>query len=132
MRLACHLLGIRDPDQLRHHPLRGAIFESWVASEAYKARAHRGLEPALFHYRDARRLEVDLLLSARDATLLVEAKSAQTVAPDFFASLDRVGELLAGRGQPSRRFVVYGGATGQGRSDGRVVPWSQIASLPWA
>ena len=28
--LACYLLGIREPDQLYHHPLRGAIFESWV------------------------------------------------------------------------------------------------------
>ena len=31
--LACYLLGIRTPDELRHHPLRGAIFESWVVAE---------------------------------------------------------------------------------------------------
>jgi hypothetical protein len=34
--LACYLLGIRSPDELRHHPLRGAIFESWVLSEMVK------------------------------------------------------------------------------------------------
>ena len=28
--MACYLLRIRSPDELRHHPLRGAIFESWV------------------------------------------------------------------------------------------------------
>ena len=28
--LACNLLGIRSPEELRHHPLRGAVFESWV------------------------------------------------------------------------------------------------------
>lgn len=38
--LACHLLGIRDPDQLRVHPLRGALFESWCASEVLKARGN--------------------------------------------------------------------------------------------
>ena len=29
--LACWLLGIRTPEQLRNHPLRGPIFETWVA-----------------------------------------------------------------------------------------------------
>ena len=32
----CYLLGIREPEQLRLHPLRGAIFESWMVSEIYK------------------------------------------------------------------------------------------------
>ena len=39
--LACHLLGIRSAEELRHHPLRGAIFESWVASEIYKSHPSR-------------------------------------------------------------------------------------------
>jgi len=34
--LACHLLGIGEPDQLRHHPLRGALFESRVVAEVFK------------------------------------------------------------------------------------------------
>ena len=40
--LACWLLGIRDPDQLRRHPLRGAIFETWVVAEVAKLRANLG------------------------------------------------------------------------------------------
>jgi predicted AAA+ superfamily ATPase len=43
----CFLLGIRRAEQVREHPLRGAIFESWVVSEIVKARVHRGLPPAL-------------------------------------------------------------------------------------
>jgi len=46
--LVCHLLGIRDVEQLRHHPLRGAIFESWVVAEIAKAHLHRGT-PADLH-----------------------------------------------------------------------------------
>ncbi len=52
--LVCYLLGIREPEQLRLHPLRGAIFESWVVSEIYKSFVHSGLQPSLFHYREAR------------------------------------------------------------------------------
>jgi predicted AAA+ superfamily ATPase len=129
--LACHLLGISEPAQLQHHPLRGSVFESWVASEVCKARVHQGLPPRLFHYRDAKRLEVDLLVEGRAKTLLVEAKSAQTVASDFFGPLDRVGELLADKGVDTQRIVVYGGATSQTRSQARVIPWSQIASVTW-
>ena len=46
--LACYLLGIREPEQLRLHPLRGAIFESWVIAEIYKAYVHRGYSRVCF------------------------------------------------------------------------------------
>ena len=32
--LACALLGIKEPEQLRHHSLRGAVFESWMNERA--------------------------------------------------------------------------------------------------
>lgn len=41
--LLCFLLGIQAAGQLRRHPLRGAIFESWVAAEVLKGHTHRGL-----------------------------------------------------------------------------------------
>jgi len=34
------------------HPLRGAIFESWVASEVMKRHLNQGLEAAACHYRE--------------------------------------------------------------------------------
>lgn len=40
--LVCYLLDIRSPDSLRRHPLRGAIFESFVVGEMTKAFATRG------------------------------------------------------------------------------------------
>ena len=52
--LVCRLLGIRSAEELRHHPLRGPIFESWVAAEIFKHRAHRGETVGMFHFRAAR------------------------------------------------------------------------------
>ena len=40
--LVCWLIGIRTPEQLRTHPLRGAIFETWVVSEIVKHRMNLG------------------------------------------------------------------------------------------
>ncbi len=41
--LACWLLGIRSADQVRSHPLRGALFETWVATEVLKGRTNRAV-----------------------------------------------------------------------------------------
>jgi hypothetical protein len=73
--LLCYLLGILNPDQLRQHPLRGAVFETWVVSEIAKARLHRGLSPSLFHYRDRKGDEIDAVLDRGDGLVAVEAKS---------------------------------------------------------
>jgi hypothetical protein len=132
--LLCHLLGIGEPEQLRHHPLRGAIFESWVASEVYKQRAHRGLEPRLFHHRDAKGLEVDLVLEAESALALIESKSGATVPNDALAALQRAAEL-ARRASDARSIeavLVYGGDARQARTGLTVLPWSGLAKGPWA
>jgi uncharacterized protein len=129
--LACHLLGIHEAAQLAAHPLRGALFESWVAAEIYKARVHRGVEPRVFHYRDAKRLELDVLVDTARAACLVEAKSAATIASDFFDSLRLLSRLLEATGVPTRSSVVYGGDTKRTQSGATVIPWSQIATGPW-
>lgn len=36
--LASRLLGVREPEQLRTHPLRGSLFETWVVSEVLNPR----------------------------------------------------------------------------------------------
>jgi len=128
--LACHLLGMRDAGQLALHPLRGALFESWVVSEVLKARLNRGLTPELFHYRESRGPEVDLMLRSANGWALVEAKSAQTVDSEFFRHL----ETLAGRLEPEAvcaKVLVYGGAASQARSAAQVLSWSEVARGPW-
>ena len=131
--LVCHLLGIRSYQQLVHHPLRGAIFETWVAAEAYKARVNRGLEPALHHLREDRGAEIDLVLEAADHLLLVEAKSGATVVPDAHSTLNQVAERMRRtvETRPIRQRLVYGGDASQARSQVQVVSWSDIQAWPW-
>ncbi len=130
--LVCHLLGINHPDQLRHHPLRGAIFESWVAAEILKNHLHRGIVPDAFHYREARGLEIDLLLrSGRDLTA-IEAKSSATPASDFFDNLRRFAERLKTAADTLDRIealVVYGGDASRRRSAGRLLSWREVGSV---
>lgn len=129
--LLCHLLGIREPAQLQVHPLRGAVFETWVVAEVYKALVHRGRAPLLFHYRETRGAEVDLLIEQALGLTAVEIKSGATIGSDFFAHLERFRQELAGA-VPARQVapvIVYGGDMPQDRSLGKVLPWHRIPEL---
>ena len=60
--LMCWLLGIREPEQIRTHPLRGQIFETWVASEIIKHRTNSGERRGMNFYRDHNGAEVSLVI----------------------------------------------------------------------
>jgi predicted AAA+ superfamily ATPase len=131
--IVCYLLGIRSAGQLREHPLRGAVFETWVASEIRKARVHRGLPAALAYFRDRRGNEVDVVVEEGAELLAIETKSGQTVASDFFTGLQAFASVVAAA-RPRRRakgFVVYGGTTAQERREGTVVPWTRLDERAW-
>ena len=124
--LVCWLLGIRTPDQLRSHPLRGAIFESWVVSEVYKHVLNRGDSTrALSFYRTRDGAEVDLVIERQDGLTLLEAKAAATASASLFDGANRVRRHLQDR-FPCRSAVVYGGEDAQSRSSGTLIPWAAL------
>jgi predicted AAA+ superfamily ATPase len=133
--LLCYLLGIRQPDQLETHPLRGPIFECWVISELLKHHLHRGETAHLSFYRDRRGHEVDLLLDRGSDLVAVEVKAGRTPASDAFAALEdfhRDRELARRRAnRPVHSVVVYGGETTQTRSAGQLLSWREIDAFPW-
>lgn len=131
--LVCSLLGIHTPDQLRHHPLRGAIFESWVVAEIIKTRLHAGFTPGVHHFRESRGLEVDTVLEREGTLVLVEAKSGATMNTEQLRPLSRLSELLERHAehQPTERVLVYGGDEAHSRSAATILPWSRIDRGPW-
>lgn len=128
--LACHLLGIRTQEQLHSHPLRGAIFESWMVSEVAKSRLHAGMPPRMFHYRESRGPEVDLLVQGETGWILAEAKSGSTVDASFFAGMERLSTRLPKCTSIVRR-LVYAGSERQQRQGVAVTPWAEIQNRRW-
>lgn len=127
----CALLGIRNVGQLKAHPLRGAIFESWVASELIKARVNAGLPADLKHYRESRGVEIDLVMEDGRRLHAIECKSGATIHRSFFDSLERLADSLA-QGQPPLEFhpaIVYGGATSSTRRRLPYYSWKEIEKL---
>jgi len=119
--LCCNLLGITSAEILENHPLRGPIFESFVASEIIKAFENSGRQAPLFHWRDAGGHEVDLLLEFGDRLLPVEVKSGLTVPGD---SLNNLRWWLKLETNPNTAGVlVHGGEQGYGFQGMTVRPW---------
>ena len=131
--LAASLLHIESPRQLATHPLRGALFETWVVAEIAKAHLHRGRRPRLSFYRDRERVEVDLVIERGSDLVLVEIKSAQTPSAKQFAAIERLAATLAGAdARPiADRIVVYGGGESQQRSNGRLLSWYDLDTADW-
>ena len=124
--LVCWLLGIRDPQQLRAHPLRGPIFETWVVSEIVKYRTHRGEMGGLSFYRDSNGAEADLIIEHPSRITLVEAKAAETPSSTLFGGARRVRRHLSPLPRPCSIVVAYGGEQLQRRTEGSLIPWPDL------
>jgi uncharacterized protein len=126
--VVCALLGIRSPDELLRHPLRGAVFESWVTSEVRKHFLAYGVEHGALYYRDQKGHEVDLLIELGTRVLAMECKSGATLASDAFEELEYFANAVQADPlvQSLDKAVVYGGEESQARSLGSVVPWSRL------
>lgn len=125
--LAAWLLGIEEETQLATHPLRGALFETWVVSEFLKMRYNKGLSSNLSFWRDRSGLEVDLLQEEAGRLTAIEVKSGATVTADALRSLKR-WQTVADEAL-KEAVLVYGGNQSQQRRSGIAIkPWSELAS----
>lgn len=131
--LASWLIGVRAPDQVVAHPLRGPLFETWVASEILKSRANRGLPADLYHWRETRGQEIDLVVESADAIRLIEVKSAATIPPDFTRPLVAAREVLRKAKEPRavECFIIHGGDRRETNHDVTILPWRDIQSVAW-
>jgi predicted AAA+ superfamily ATPase len=122
--LLAWLLGIEEARQIGTHPLRGALFETWVVSEFAKKRLNTGRPPHLSFWRDRSGHEVDLLLPESASARPVEIKSGATLQRDAWRGLARWQDLAGS--EAGRPMLVYGGDESQTRSDADVLSWRDI------
>lgn len=101
--LACHLAGLRSPDELKSSALVGAFFETLALGQLIRAHANRGLTAPLCYYRDHQSNEVDFLLPVGERAHLLECKWAQD--PHIGRGMRAVEQAL-GSGNVLSRSVV--------------------------
>lgn len=121
--LVCSLLGISTEEQLRLHPLRGSIFETFIISELIKKRTNAGKEINLYYWRDKTGHEIDIIVDEGLTLLPLEIKSGKTISSEFFKNLVYWLKLSGEK----QGVVLYGGNQEQQRSNGVTVKgWKSL------
>ena len=124
--LLCYLLRIREPADLTDHAMRGAIFETDIVSELFKAFVHRGETSPLYFWRDRTGHEVDVIIDTGKQLIPIEIKSGTTISGSFFEGLRyfmALGPKIARTG-----VMIHGGDDLYERENFIVLPWFQVTS----
>lgn len=124
--LISYLLGIHTASQMESHPLKGALFESFVVSELLKSRFNSGKKDNLYFFRDNVGNEVDLVVDQGVKVDQIEIKSGQTVSMDFFKGLKYFKKINP---EIEKSSVVYGGDRSHVENNIRVTSWRDIGGL---
>jgi len=94
--LACHLVGVRDREQLLEGPMAGALFENYCLQETVKSFTNRGEQPRISYLRTNNGLEVDLIIEGSNLRPLpVEIKLSRTPTAALASGLARYASLFA-------------------------------------
>lgn len=125
--LACHLLGIKDAEQLHTHYAVGALFENFVIMECYKQRLNQGKGNGLYYWKDNKGMEVDLLVEDGTALTAYEVKAGRTANAEYFRNLKYWCKLSGSR--PEEGTVIYGGDMNQSTPGGQLKSWRELTTL---
>ena len=86
--LACYLLGLSKKQQLLKSPSYGGLLENFVVMECFKHMTWAEESVKLYHFRDKRKNEVDIVLEQSDGRLIgIEVKASNTVQQNDFKGL---------------------------------------------
>lgn len=123
--LLCHLLQIRNPEQLSNHPLKGQVFENWIVAEAFKSFYWRGETPPLYFWRDQHGHEIDLIADCSTHLRPIKIKLSRTFNPAFCKQIDWFNQLQ----NREDGLIVFGGDEGFDFKKLNVLPWKRAFSL---
>lgn len=126
--LACSLLGIENKKQISNHYLKGSLFETLIISELFKNRYNHGLKSNLYFWRDKLGREIDCIMEKTNRLVPIEIKSGKTASSQYFKDLSYWNKLS--KNKPSNSYIIFGGEISQKRSQGNLITWKKIASLP--
>ena len=108
--LLCSLLGIRNPEELAGHIMRGQIFENYAVAEMRKEADIHHRKSSLYFYRENRGIEVDIVKENMFGVdnSLYEIKSSKTFRSEFMSNMKRAKEVIPGA---KTQTLIYDGET---------------------
>ncbi len=125
--LASWLIGIRSADQLKTHPLRGSIFETFIVSELVTSRFNQGEKADLFFWRDSNGNEVDIIAEQSGRLIPLEIKSGKTLSTESTKGLNKYIALAAE--SVTSPTLIYGGSDSYKKQGIHITPWKKSGNI---
>ncbi|MEX0672237.1 MAG: ATP-binding protein [Candidatus Babeliales bacterium] len=120
--LAMTLMDISKAVIIKKRDIYGALFENMIIVDVIKNINAHNIHPTLSFFRDSNRSEIDLIIESEGHPIPVEIKATSSINRNVFSLLHWFIDQTQ---SPEKPIIVYGGATAQIRSGGRVLPWSE-------
>jgi predicted AAA+ superfamily ATPase len=121
--LACSLLGLRNQDQLLKSQFYGGLLENLVYMECCKQASWAQEDIGIYHFRDKRKHEVDIVIERSNASIIgIEVKASASVKTQDFRGLAKLAEFA---GKAFETGVLF--YTGQ-----EILPFKQGANTFYA
>lgn len=86
--LACHLLGLKQPEAIHLSQFFGGLVENFVYCELLKHATWAEEDVSFYHFRDTSRHELDLVIERSDGSVIgIEIKASMSVKQEDFSGL---------------------------------------------
>mgnify|MGYP005858486373 CR=1 FL=1 len=96
--LACHLLGLRNEEQLLKSQYYGGLLENLIFMELSKQTSWSEEVVELYHFRDKRKHEVDIVLEKSNGSIIgIEVKASATIRSEDFKALAKLAEFAGNK-----------------------------------
>ena len=125
--LASWLLGIRTVEHITTHPLRGALFETFIISELIKLRLNQGERPDLYFWRDSNGNEVDVIAEQNGKLRPIEIKSGKTLSSESTRGLKKW--LALAKEQSMSPTLIYGGDESYQHEGIQISGWQRMTDF---
>lgn len=121
--LLCYLLGLETLPEVNNYNDLGALFENFIVADAHKAMYHQGFRPRLYYYRDASKLEVDLVADHGTSAKLWEIKASSNFNQRMVGPVQKVASFWD---RPVSTYLVYTGEEQNLAGQTQKVNWREL------
>lgn len=119
--LLSYLLGIKTPEDLHTHSIKGNLFENMIIAELIKRMYHKDELIDIWFWRDSKGNEVDLLYHLSQSVYITEIKANETIMYKQFKGL--LFYEYHTKQKAIIKQLVYGGNENQDREIGKIIAW---------
>lgn len=130
--LACRLLSLTSPHEIRNHYLVGGLFENFIIMEIRKHILNNAKSAKLYFFRDSNGNEIDLLIDGGMVQIPIEIKSGATFSIEYLRGLrywDKLKNMQHNAKPSLPGFIIYNGTNAHKSRSYELLQWNNLSGL---